>query len=103
MKKNILIVTNIEKNPELFRSSIQLEGVKWITGVPKLPFKTNVKIRYRHPAVCAIINTRDKKQETRDKIYEVEFDESQKAVTPGQSAVFYSNKGEVIGGGIIKK
>ena len=62
----------------------------------------NVKIRYRHPLVRGIIKrqeTRNKKQET--KYCEVEFLEPQKAVTPGQSAVFYADDKEVIGGGII--
>jgi tRNA-specific 2-thiouridylase len=115
MKKNILQVTNIEKHPELFRQSVQLENVKWVTSAPKFPFKTNVKIRYRHLAVCAIIypvksdeigSPKAKFNRVKNPqkgIYVLEFDEPQKAVTPGQSAVFYSNKGEVIGGGIIKK
>jgi tRNA-specific 2-thiouridylase len=115
MKKNVLLVTNIEKNPELFRQSVQLENVKWITSSPKFPFKTNIKIRYRHPAVCAIIYPVksdeigspkakfNRVKNPQNGIYVVEFSEPQKAVTPGQSAVFYSDKGEVLGGGIIKK
>lgn len=54
----------------------------------------SVKIRYRHPAVpCSLI--------TRNSLLVTQFDQSQRAITPGQSAVFYSGD-EVLGGGIIK-
>ena len=57
------------------------------------PIKVNVKIRYKskeHPAVISM----------KDNIINVEFDEPQKGVTPGQSAVFYVDD-IVLGGGII--
>ncbi|HDZ85573.1 MAG TPA: tRNA 2-thiouridine(34) synthase MnmA, partial [Candidatus Moranbacteria bacterium] len=69
--------------------------VNWVAKNPKLPFKVNAKIRYRKPAVRAIIKSKKGGK------YRIEFKELQKAVTPGQSAVFYSNKGEILGGGII--
>lgn len=55
-----------------------------------------VQIRYRHRAVEASVS------EIGDGRVRVRFDEPQKAVTPGQAAVFY--KGDcVIGGGWIRK
>jgi len=33
--------------------------------------------------------------------FQVLFDKPQRAITPGQSAVFYNIKGEMLGGGII--
>ena len=54
-----------------------------------------VKTRYRQADIpCTIAPTQD------DTI-EVMFDEPQKAVTPGQSAVFYSDE-VCLGGGIIE-
>lgn len=99
LKKNILLVTNNEKHHLLFRSALTVEKVNWIAGEPKLPVKAMVKIRYRNEPVSAIIKpiTHNLKPKT----YEVVFDSLQWAVTPGQSAVFYSKKGELIGGGVI--
>ncbi|MCF8009560.1 MAG: tRNA 2-thiouridine(34) synthase MnmA, partial [Halanaerobiales bacterium] len=59
------------------------------------PIDIEVKIRYNSPEVKAkLIPFTDHK-------FKVLFEEKQRAVTPGQSAVFY--KGDlVIGGGIIK-
>jgi len=100
-KKNKLIVTNNESDPDIYKKSMLVEIKNWIVSEPRFPLETNVKIRYRHPLVRGII----KKQETRNKrqgtIYEVEFKEPQRAVTSGQSAVFYADDKEVLGGGII--
>jgi len=54
-----------------------------------------VKIRYQHPAVeCQIENISNKE-------LKVKFKKSQRAITPGQSAVFYLED-EVISGGVIE-
>lgn len=95
--KNCLIVTNNEKDPVIFKSRMLVEMKNWIVGEPKLPFETNVKIRYRHPLVKAAILEKT----SESGVFMVEFKQPQKAVTPGQSAVFYSDNGEVLGGGVI--
>lgn len=97
-QNNILIVTNNEKEEKIFCKKMFVEKMKWIADEQQLPFEVNVKIRYRHPSVRATIIKKLAKKDT----YEVEFKQPQKAVTPGQSAVFYSDDKEVIGGGIIK-
>jgi tRNA-specific 2-thiouridylase len=86
-KKNILVVGS-EK--ELYSKKLRLKNISWIAGKPKFPFKTLLRTRYRNPLVYATINKS-----------EVEFEKPQRAISPGQSAVFYSEEGEVIGGGII--
>lgn len=100
LKKNILVVTNNEKDPALVCGKMEVERVNWIVGEPKLPCKILVKTRYRHPAVSAIIKQVES-QKSKVGNYEVVFDEPQRAISPGQSAVFYTKKGEMIGGGRI--
>lgn len=97
-RKNELIVTNNEKDPKIFCQKMLVEKTAWVADEPKFPFEVNVKIRYRHPLVGAVIT----KKLAKKGLYEVEFKEPQKAVTPGQSAVFYTDDKEVLGGGIIK-
>lgn len=106
-KNNILFVTNKEDDEKIFKSSMFVEIKNWIAEKPNFPFETNVKIRYRHKLVRAIIkkeNIENKKNATNNEkqtIIEVNFLEPQKAVTKGQSAVFYGDDKEVLAGGII--
>ena len=103
-KKNILTVTNNKKESALFSQAIELTNVMWTNKSPKLPLRVLVRSRYRNIPVYATIKTKipvDKKCYT-DSMLIVEFAESEKAAARGQSAVFYGEDGEVIGGGIIK-
>ena len=59
------------------------------------PIKVNVRTRYNSKEHAATISKEDN-------YIKVVFDEPQKAVTPGQSAVFYIDD-MVLGGGIIKE
>jgi tRNA-specific 2-thiouridylase len=93
LKKNFLIVTKNEK--DLLKKELICKNVNWISGKePRLPLKVRVKIRYKTPFAKATIFP------TRNKIYKAIFEEPQRAITPGQSAVFYKGE-EVLGGGII--
>ena len=98
LKNNTLIVAQSDFNEALFKKEMMVEKVNWISNV-KFPLKCNVKIRYLTKAVPASIM----KHETcniKHKNYLVVFDKKQRAITPGQSAVFYK-RNEVLGGGII--
>jgi tRNA-uridine 2-sulfurtransferase len=81
----------IGRNEELLRSTMRVAGINWISiAEPSEPIRAEVKIRNRHNAAPATISGG-----------EVTFDEPQRAVTPGQGAVFY--RGElVLGGGWIE-
>ena len=63
-----------------------------------MPLKCEAVIRYRHkPVKCKVESCKVKSKNK----YLVKFTEPQRAVTPGQSIVFY-RKDEVLGGGIIE-
>jgi len=88
-----LIVTKKEK--DLYKKELIAKNVNWISGKkPKLPLKVKAKIRYRHKVSPATVY---KIQNTK---YKILFSSSQRAVTPGQSVVFYQGQ-ELLGGGII--
>ncbi len=93
-KTNTLYVVADGNNPILFRDHLWAKNINWISGkTPKMPFSCAAVIRYRHkPVKCQI-----KKENNQ---YYIKFIEPQRAVTPGQSIVFYKGE-EVLGGGII--
>jgi tRNA-specific 2-thiouridylase len=98
-ENNQLIVTNNEKDEKVFKKTMTVELKNWIADEPKLPFEVNVKTRYRQQSVRGIIKS--VKSKGKKRLYEVEFSNKQKAITPGQSAVFYADDNEVLGGGTI--
>jgi tRNA-specific 2-thiouridylase len=96
LRKNLLIVTKNEK--DLYKKELICKDINWISGKEsKLPLKIKAKIRYRHQLTSAIIT-----KTLEPKIYTLKFKKSQRAVTPGQSVVFYKGR-ELLGGGIIIK
>jgi tRNA-uridine 2-sulfurtransferase len=87
----------VGRNHELMRESLQTREVNWLSiAAPQEPRRAQVKIRNKHLAAPAtLIPTDDQTRIT------VRFDEGQRAVTPGQAAVFY-NGDLVLGGGWIE-
>jgi tRNA-specific 2-thiouridylase len=83
-------------NEELFRDRLRVSDVNWV-AVAGLsgPVRAAVKVRYRHTEVQARLYP----DERGDVI--VEFEKPQRAVTPGQAAVFYDGD-IVLGGGTIE-
>jgi len=81
----------------LYRASLIASNVNWISweGLAT-PARAQVKIRNRHEAAAATLNS----TAGPDRV-EVHFDEPQRAVTPGQGAVFYDGD-LVLGGGWIE-
>lgn len=85
----------VGKDEELWRDFLYLRDVTWVAGEPPpLPIRLTVKIRYRHGGAPATIESEGEGRCL------VRFESPQRAVTPGQFAVFY-NDDEVIGGGEI--
>ncbi len=101
-RKNELVVASGRTISELFRSSANLDNVNWVGIKPNLPAHVLSQTRYHNPKVNAIIKSYNMKHKACSRIYKIEFEKPQRAVTPGQSAVFYTKKREIIGGGVIK-
>jgi tRNA-specific 2-thiouridylase len=86
----------IGSNDELLRSTMIVGNVNWVSwkGLAG-PARARVRIRNRHVPAPAMLHPLP------DGRVEVRFDEPQRAVTPGQGAVFYSDD-LVAGGGWIE-
>jgi len=80
---------------ELRTSACEIRDVNWISfAALDSPVRAAVKIRHRHEPAAALI------EKTGDDEILVTFDEPQRAITPGQAAVFYGGE-VVVGGGWI--
>jgi tRNA-specific 2-thiouridylase len=95
LSSNTLIVAQGHDHPRLFSGRLIAKNLNWICQAPSsLPFACNAKTRYRQSdQACQIIRLDND-------VCEVVFDHPQRAVTPGQSVVFYRGD-ECLGGGII--
>lgn len=95
LKRNVLIVTQGKDHPSLFAQQLTIEPPHWISGqAPSLPLTCTAKIRYRQAdEVCTVYADAEK--------ITVEFNKPQRAITPGQSIVFYQNE-VCLGGAIIQ-
>lgn len=103
--KNNLVV--LAKNEELNSKGLIADDFVWPAGIePKEEVETLVKIRLAsRPVPCRItryIPDAEDKTEYKGQPWKIIFDEEQRAVAPGQSAVLYKD-GVIIGGGIISK
>jgi len=87
----------VGEDRDLFRSRFQVREVNWIRPLAAGDaVEAHVKIRHNHPGAPARVEAR-----TGSEAF-VEFTEPQRAITPGQAAVFYDGD-EVVGGGWISK
>lgn len=95
--RNTLIVGQGANHPRLFSNGLVANQLHWVDRKAlNQPIRAVVKTRYRQTDIPCTLTPIDS-----DSI-SVEFDEPQKAVTPGQSAVFYHDD-VCLGGGIIEK
>ena len=78
----------------LLRSSCRLDNVRYVAGrVPPSAFRAGVKVRSHAPFAGALVTPLGARAR-------IDFDEPQRALAPGQAAVFYDGD-RVIGGGPI--
>lgn len=85
----------VGSSDELTSRSLRANRLNWI-AIPRLEgaMRVQVKIRHRHEAAAATLTMSGDDQAT------ATFDQPQRAVTPGQAAVFYDGD-SVVGGGWI--
>lgn len=93
-----LNVITIGSEEDLLSRALIAGQVNWLDGAaPHEPVRASVKIRYRTPAVPARVTPLDGGGAR------VEFDAPQRAITPGQAAVFYDGDRVVGGGAILRR
>lgn len=104
VKKNLVVLA---KNEELNSHGLIADDFVWPADVePTEEVETLVKIRLAsRPVPCKVtkyVPDAEDKTEYKGQPWKIIFDEEQRAVAPGQSAVLYKD-GVIIGGGIISK
>ncbi len=80
---------------ELLRTEVRVARVRWLGGAPAGEVRAHVQVRHRHRAAAARILPGDVAGEAT-----VVFDAAERAVAPGQAAVFYDGA-VVLGGGWV--
>jgi tRNA-specific 2-thiouridylase len=96
LQNNVLLVAQGNDHPALFSSTLYSADVLWISGqVPQMPLACAAKVRYRQPDQDCTVSVCDGG-------LRVDFAEAQRAVTPGQSVVFYRGE-QCLGGGVIER
>jgi len=101
---NTVFMAEGKNNPTLYKRELNLTNVNFIN--PALPslIRANgridilARVRYRQPLAKAALAIFSNAEEY---VYGLTFEHPQKFVAPGQSAVFYSASGELLGGGVI--
>lgn len=95
MIKNEVYVTTDLQDEKLWHEQLELTDIHWITSEPDLHKNLQVRTRYRAPLIT--VQTIEKLKSGNLKL---KLSEEMRALTPGQSAVFYD--GEIcLGGGIV--
>ncbi len=96
LDRNVLIIAQGTNHPRLFKQGLRVSSIHWIDNdEPELPYRCMAKTRYRQSdQACQL--------QASATGYHVIFDEPQRAITPGQSVVFYQGE-TCLGGGIIEQ
>ncbi|CRM60749.1 tRNA 2-thiouridine(34) synthase MnmA [Pseudomonas sp. 24 R 17] len=95
LEHNVLIVGQGNEHPLLFSGALLASEIYWVNPIDlSSPRRLTAKVRYRQgDQPCTLEKTATG--------YRATFDDPQRAVTPGQSVVFYD--GEIcLGGGVIE-
>ncbi len=99
LENNVLIVVQDHDHPLLYADSLVASEIHWVSGTsPDLPLHCSAKVRYRQSDQKCTVSLNNAVNDG----LTVRFIEPQRAITPGQSIVFYNDR-ECLGGGIIDK
>ncbi len=91
--RNVLVVAQGHDHPSLMCSVFEVEQLRWLRAPPMSEFKCRVKVRYRQSDRACTVSWRAGR-------CRVTLDAPERAVTPGQYAVFYLDE-QCLGGGVI--
>jgi tRNA-specific 2-thiouridylase len=95
IEENILIVAQDHDHPLLHSHGLTASDINWVADeIPEIPYKCQAKNRYRQADQSCTI------EKIENGRYYVNFESSQRAITPGQFIVFYKED-SCLGGGII--
>ncbi len=96
LKNNVLVVSQGEDDL-LFSDGLYAKEFNWIPEIPKdKTFSCFAKFRYRQPDQKVVVTILD------DNRIKVDFDQKQRAITPGQFVVLYGEDERCYGGGVIE-
>lgn len=94
LEKNELVVAQGNQNDFLLKSFLTASQLTWVAGqAPATTFNATARIRHRQPVQACHV-------EVNAEVAKVCFEQVQRAITPGQSIVFYHDD-LCLGGGII--
>lgn len=97
LENNTLLVAQGSNHPMLFSVALTCTHIDWVSGAaPAMPCRLKAKVRYRQADQACMLTQMNNGD------YLAAFDEPQRAVTPGQSVVFYIND-ICLGGGVIEQ
>jgi tRNA-specific 2-thiouridylase len=96
LTRNVLVVVQGTDHPLLYTNHLIAQQAHWINGTPPLSTLTcTAKTRYRQPDQECVVTL------MADGTLGVSFEQPQRAVTPGQSVVFYQDD-ICLGGAVIE-
>ena len=94
LSSNTLIVSQDES--ELYAPALIAGGMNWLCEPPTKTFRCAAKIRYRQSDQACRATPLDLQQDR----WRIDFDQPQRAITPGQYAALYEGE-HCLGGGMI--